>query len=144
MTPLPHHYRVESNAEPSANVALSAEGLPGLEAAAPAEFDGPGDQWSPESLLLASVASCFQLSFRAIAGASRLPWTSLRCGVRGTLDKTDEGPRFVRVDVHASLVVPADVDEAKGVRLLQKAEKACLVTNSLRADVHLETDVTKG
>jgi hypothetical protein len=33
----------------------------------PREFDGRGNQWSPESLLAAALADCFVLSFRAVA-----------------------------------------------------------------------------
>ena len=70
MQELPHHYVVSANAKTVGNVALSANGVSDLESAPPAEFGGPGDQWSPESLLVAAVADCFILSFRAIARAS--------------------------------------------------------------------------
>jgi uncharacterized OsmC-like protein len=30
-------------------------------------FDGPGDAWSPENLLLAAVQSCFLFTFQAVA-----------------------------------------------------------------------------
>lgn len=143
MTPLPHHYLVGSDAQPDGAVGLAAEGLPTLLADAPTEFDGPGDQWSPEAMLLAAVLSCFQLSFRAIAGASKLPWTSLHCDADGTLDKSDGATRFVRIDLRARLAVPADVDEAKSRRLLEKAEKTCFITNSLNVEVSLETEVER-
>ena len=143
MTPLPHHYRVGSDAQPDGIVGLTSEGLPSLHAAAPAEFDGPGDQWSPESMLLAAVLSCFQLSFRAIAGASKLSWTSLHCDADGTLDQSGGATRFVKIDLRARLVVPADVDEGKSRRLLQKAEKTCFITNSLNVEVSLDTEVER-
>jgi hypothetical protein len=40
--------------------------------AAPAEFGGPGDQWSPESLLAGAIASCFALTFRFVARAQKV------------------------------------------------------------------------
>jgi hypothetical protein len=36
---------------------LASSGVADLAADAPAEFDGPGDAWSPEQLLLAAVES---------------------------------------------------------------------------------------
>ena len=42
------------------------EGVRVIESAPPKEFDGPGDQWSPEQLLTAAVADCFVLNFRTM------------------------------------------------------------------------------
>ena len=70
MEELPHHYIVSSSASSEGSVLVEAVGLPSLETAPPAEFGGPGDKWSPESLLVAAVADCFILTFRAIARAS--------------------------------------------------------------------------
>ena len=141
MQDFPHHYRVAATAKESGNVELSSEGVATIASAPPAEFGGPGDQWSPESLLVAAVADCFVLSFRAIARASKFDWTSLSCNVVGALDRVERVTQFTGFDVTAELVVPAGTDEAKAQRLLQKAEDACLITNSLIADSHLEATV---
>jgi len=37
--------------------------------------------------------------------------------------------------------VPADSNEERARRLLATAEKNCLITNSLTADVHLEAEI---
>lgn len=141
MQDLPHHYRVAAAAETAGNVVLSSAGVNDLPSAPPAEFGGPGDQWSPESLLVAAVADCFILSFRAVARASRIEWTSLRCEVEGTLDRVDRTTQFTSFAVVATLDVPAGTDEQKAIRVLEKAEQVCLITNSLKADSHLEATV---
>ena len=141
MQDLPHHYLVSADAKSAGNVVLSSSGVADLASAPPAEFGGPGDQWSPESLLVAAVADCFILSFRAIARASRLEWDGLTCEVGGTLDRVDRKTMFTGFDVSATLDVPAGIDEAKAHRLLEKAEQACLITNSLIAESHLEAIV---
>ena len=141
MQDLPHHYVVAADAKAAGNVVLSSSGVDDLLSAAPAEFGGPGDQWSPESLLVAAVADCFILSFRAISRASRLEWNALTCEVEGTLDRVDRVTQFTQFSVVARLDVPADTDVNKAERLLEKAEKACLITNSLKADSHLEATV---
>jgi organic hydroperoxide reductase OsmC/OhrA len=38
---------------------VTADGLPDLRSAPPLDFDGPGDAWRPEHLLLAAVETCF-------------------------------------------------------------------------------------
>jgi organic hydroperoxide reductase OsmC/OhrA len=141
MQDFPHHYRVAASAKDSGNVELSSEGVATIASAPPVEFGGPGDQWSPESLLVAAVADCFVLSFRAIARASKLDWTSLSCNVVGALDRVERVTQFTGFEVTAELVVPAGTDETKAQRLLQKAEDACLITNSLIADSHLDATV---
>jgi organic hydroperoxide reductase OsmC/OhrA len=87
MQALPHRYRVTGAAGIIGDVELTAERLMVLRSASPAEFDGPGDRWSPETLLVGAVADCFILTFRAIAKASKLSWVSLVCDVTGTLDR---------------------------------------------------------
>jgi len=141
MRPYPHHYSVEATARGTGTVALSAAGLPSLQTAPPAEFDGPGDQWSPETLLVGAVADCFILTFRAIARASSLSWTDLRCDAVGTLDRVEGATRFTQLEMHAHLTVPAGVDTGKARRLLEKAEKTCLITNSLALTPTLICDV---
>ena len=50
--PLPHHYTVRLTGGPSGYVIVTADGPPELRSAPPLDFDGPGDAWSPEHLLL--------------------------------------------------------------------------------------------
>jgi peroxiredoxin-like protein len=141
MQNLPHHYGVSAAAEVDSAVRLTSTGLPVLESDAPAEFGGPGDQWSPETLLVASVTDCFILTFKAIAHASKFSWISLTCDVEGTLDMVDRQIRFTHFEVTASLTMPPDMNEEKAMKLLEKAEQACLITRSLTADTRLNASV---
>lgn len=141
MQPFPHHYAAAARAETQGDVALESARLPALDSAPPAEFGGPGDRWSPETLFVAAVADCFVLTFRAIAGVSRFPWLSLSCDVRGTVDRVDRVTQFTELTVNARLRIPAGGNEEQARRLLAKAEDTCLVTNSLKVRPQLETAV---
>jgi len=141
MQPFPHHYAVRAVSDPTGAVPLAGAGLPALTTATPAEFGGPGDQWSPETLLAGAVASCFALTFRALASARRMEWTSLDCHVTGTLDRAERVTRFIEMQVVARLLVPAGADAEVAQRLLVRAEETCLVTRSLNATVHLDASV---
>jgi organic hydroperoxide reductase OsmC/OhrA len=142
MHPFPHLYTVNASIRPSGDVPLSTEGVRVIESASPKEFDGPGNQWSPEGLLTAAVADCFVLSFRAIATASKYTWHHLEARTRGTLDRVDGKMRFTRFDTHAKLHVAPGADVERAKRLLEKAETACLVLNSLSSEKHLTLEVT--
>jgi len=146
MHDFPHTYKASARAHTDANedVMLRSAGLPDLASAPPAEFGGPGDRWSPETLLVAAVADCFILTFRAIAGASKYVWTSLDCAVEGELDRVERVTQFTGFRVSASLVVPPGSDVERAERLLAKAEQNCLITSSLKAPAHLSAHVTIG
>ena len=141
MQELPHHYAVTAAGAVDGDVELTAERLPSLRSASPAEFGGPGDRWSPETFLVGAVADCFILTFRAVARASKLSWTLLQCDVTGTLDRADRVTQFTRLDVRAHLTVPAGADPDQARRALEKAERSCLIVNSLKAAIHLEPEV---
>jgi peroxiredoxin-like protein len=141
MQAYPHRYLVDASTQPAGSVVLSAAGLSPLHTAPPAEFGGPGDQWSPETLLVGAVADCFVLTFRAIATASRFPWTALRCSAEGQLDRVEGVTRFTRLALRARLTVPPGSDREKAKRLLEKAEKSCLITNSLALASELTCEV---
>ena len=141
MQELPHHYVVTAHAEGSKNVSLSSDNLPDLETAGPPQFGGPGDVWSPETLLVGAVADCFILSFRAIARKARLDWQTLECRAEGELDKIDKLTQFTGFKVSAKLTIADEKDRKKAGVILEKAEKYCLITNSMKADSHLEAEV---
>jgi organic hydroperoxide reductase OsmC/OhrA len=144
MHPYPHLYTVQATAEPTGDVPLTAAGLPAIATAPPAEFDGPGDRWSPETLLCGAVADCFLLSFRAVARASKLDWNSLDCSVDGKLERVDGRTFFTEIVVRATLRVPAGTDQDRATKLLEKAEHVCLVSNSLVAQRRLDSTVLVG
>jgi organic hydroperoxide reductase OsmC/OhrA len=139
--PYPHRYEVSAVMQGVEPIRLASPGLPGLESAPPAEFDGPGDRWSPETLLVGAVVDCFALTFRAVARASRYEWTRLACRAEGVLDRAEGTTHFTEIHLHATLDIPAGSDGAQGERLLAKAERGCLVSNSLRTAVHLQAEV---
>jgi organic hydroperoxide reductase OsmC/OhrA len=141
MQDLPHHYFASAEGTSDGDVLLDAPRVAGLRSASPAEFGGPGDRWSPETLLVGAVADCFVLTFRVVARASRLPWSSLCCEAIGTLDRVGRAMQFTQLTLHASLSIPAGVDPYQARRALDKAEQNCLVSNSLKATIHLEADV---
>ncbi len=144
MQDLPHHYTVNAKAAESGDVTLSAPGLADIVSAPPAEFGGPGDRWSPESLLVAAVADCFVLTFRAIARASKLDYVDLDCEAVGELDRVERTTKFTAVSVKATLRVPDNADREKAEKLLHKAESNCLITNSMACPVTLDCEVIAG
>lgn len=143
MHPFPHRYAVSSEVAPDGDIVLRSEGIPDLATITPPEFDGPGGKWSPETLLVAAVADCFLLTFRGIARASKMSWSSLSVRCVGTLERPDRVSQFTRFDLDARLSIPADVGEEQARRILTRAEETCLVTRSLKGETHLNIEIAR-
>jgi len=139
--PFPHHYHVGMRCTASGSVELHAEGLPDLATLPPTEFGGPGDHWSPETLLVGALASCFALSFRAIAARRQLAFHTLDCAVEGLLEREGGNSRFTAFTLRARLVLAAGGDREAAEKALLHAKQGCLISNSLSGAVHLETGV---
>jgi peroxiredoxin-like protein len=138
--PLPHRYEVRIAGGADGYAQLLGAGVPALRTAPPLEFDGPGDAWSPEQLLLAAVAACFLMTFRSVAAASRIEFTSLSVEAEGVVDRVDGRTRFTEIILRPRPAVPAGVDAARLRRALEKAEQACLVSASLNTSIRLEAE----
>lgn len=141
MHPYPHTYIASASGQGKGSVTVGSPKLPNLETAAPPQFDGPGGVWSPETLLCASLADCFILTFRAVSRAARFEWSRLECRVEGVLERSGRTSQFTRFTTFAKLTVPAGADTAQAHELLERAEQGCLIANSLNGSRTLETQI---
>ena len=132
MHPYPHRYIAAAAGASIGVVTVTSPRLPSFDTAPPPEFDGPGDVWSPETLLCASIADCFILTLRALSRAARYRWLQLDCRVEGVLERVGPNSQFTHYTTFAQLQVPTGSDVAKARELLERAEHGCLIANSLR------------
>jgi peroxiredoxin-like protein len=116
--------------------------VPDLRTAPPLDFEGPGDAWSPEQLLLAAVEACFLLTFRSVAQASRLEFVSLSVEAEGVVDRVEGVTRFTEIVLRPRVALPPGTDGVRVRRALEKAERVCLVSASLDTPIRLEPEIT--
>jgi len=109
---------------------------------APPEFHGQPGLWTPEHFLIAAVAGCFVTTFIAIAELSKFEFVSLEASAVGLLEKGEGGFQFSRVTIRPVLTIANDSDRERALRLLEKAERSCLVSRSLRSEVLLEPTIS--
>lgn len=113
-----------------------------LEVATPPEFPGGVEGiWSPEHLFVASVSSCFMTTFTAIAEYSKLQFEELSVPATGLM--SNESGKFAITEIVLSpkLVIQDENQKDKALRILQKAEEACLITRSIKTEVKLEPTI---
>lgn len=141
MQDFPHIYKVISSGNVDGDLISGAENLPKIVVAPPKQFGGTGEQWSPEDLLMAAVANCLILSFKAIAKASKFEWEQIECEAEGILDKVERKLLFTHVVCRVKLVIPASQKKETAERLLLKAEETCLVSNSMSCESAIECEI---
>jgi peroxiredoxin-like protein len=113
-----------------------------LEFSAPPEFHGHAGIWTPEHMLVGAVASCFINTFAAISEFSKFAFVSLRLEAKGVLEKGEGGYRFTEIFLYPELTITRPEDRERAQRLLEKAERACLITRSLSSKVTTTPTIT--
>ena len=141
MKPLPHEYEVYLTGGPQGYATNSAAGLADLTTAPPPEYDGPGDAWSPEHLLLAAVNSCFLFTFRAVARASHVNFVDVDARTWGSVSKVDGVVRFTEIVVRPTVTAAPGCTIEALKRAIDKTTSHCLVSSSLAIPVRVEAAI---
>ena len=120
---------------PDLNIGNAASGGC-IEVATPPEFPkGIPGIWSPEHLFTAAVSSCLMTTFLAIAENSKLDFVSFRCGSKGKLENVNGKFLMTEVILEPVVTVKEEKEREKALKVLQKAELNCLISNSIKAKV---------
>jgi peroxiredoxin-like protein len=137
-----HEYRTTVRWDGQRKGTLGAPGLGEIAVATPPEFPGghPGI-WSPEHLYVASVEVCVMTTFLAIAENSKLEFTHYSSSAEGILEKTETGYRMTEITVKPRIVIREDAAREKAARAIEKAEKVCLISNSMKTVVRLQAEI---
>ena len=143
MKPLPHRYDVQLKGGPTGYAHADSVGRRTLATAPPREFGGPGDAWSPEHLLLASVESCFLFTFRAIARAAKLEFLNINIHAEGVVDRQIGVTKFTEIILRPRLTFARGVDRAKVAAVISKTQKECLVSATLATPVEVQAEIAE-
>lgn len=131
-----HEYRVQTLCVGPRKGIVHAEAvLPAVSFSAPPEFLGEAGLWTPEHFLVASVASCFMSTFSGIAERSRFEYASFHLGAEGLVSNEDGAWRFTEIKLSPDVAVLNDTDRDRAMKLLEKAEKSCLIARSLQCKI---------
>jgi len=133
-----HEYRVNAFGAGARNGVVQAEGvLSCISFSAPPEFLGEPGHWTPEHFLVAAVASCFVSTFSGIAEKSRLGFASFNLDAEDVLGNENGIWLFTEIRLRPVVSILKEEDRDRVMRLLEKAEKSCLIARSLQCKVVL-------
>lgn len=120
----------------SPEVALASPEHACLEVATPPEFPkGVPGIWSPEHLFTAAVVSCFMTTFLSIAENSKLDFKSFTCDSSGKLDMVNGKLQMTEVFLFPVVTVLEETARDRAFKVLMKTKSACLISNSITANV---------
>jgi organic hydroperoxide reductase OsmC/OhrA len=80
-------------------------------------------------------------TFLAIAENSRLEFKEFSCNAVGVLDQVEGKFLMTEVILNPTLIITKEEDKEKALRVLDKSEKACLISNSITSKVSLNPTV---
>lgn len=120
---------------------LSGDGKPHLRLASPPEFKGEANVWTPEDLFVAAVNMCTLTTFASFAQRLGLPIDEYTSEAEGTLEFSEGRYRFTKIVLRPTIVVADGAALNRTALVLEDAHRACLVANSITAEVVIEPDI---
>ena len=138
-----HTFQVEARWQEGLRGEIQASGASvTVPFAVPKEFGGPGGEWTPEHFFSSAVASCVMATFLSMAQMSKLVIASYQSRGTCTMEKAEGGGfKITGVTLEPRITVPAEKDRERAQRLIEKAEKMCPVSNSIKCPVAVKATV---
>lgn len=113
-----------------------------IEVATPPEFSkGMAGIWSPEHLLVAAVNSCLMTTFLAIAENSKLSYASFSSKAVGKLEVVEGKYMISEITLMPSLGIFSEDQRERALKVLQKSEAACLISNSVKSRIIFQPEI---
>ena len=121
---------------------LSLKGFPTITVATPPEFpQGVPNTWSPEHLFVASANICLMTTFLAIAENSNLKFSSYSAGGSGKMERVDGKFVISEIELKPKIVISEEKDKDKALRIIEKAERGCLISRSMNTKTILSPEI---
>jgi organic hydroperoxide reductase OsmC/OhrA len=137
-----HRYIVRTYPLGDGRLSLEAPLKPGLEVATPPEYkDGIPGVWSSEELLIGSVATCFELTARAVAKRRDVPIHGFRTEATGHVQSKNGLLHFIAIEL--DVLIETDVGRESDAELIATlAEEQCVVADALEIPIRMTIEIT--
>lgn len=109
----------------------------------PPEMNGPGVGTNPDEMLLGAAATCYLITLAAMIERSDLPLKEMSLMSDGIVDVTNGVITYKKI-IHKPFVSLMDQatsdDYSKLEKLINKAEKSCMISRALKGNVEIELE----
>ena len=138
-----HNYEVDVNwIEDRIGILYSPELNDEMQVATPPQFPKGIDKvWSPEHLFTAAVNSCLMTTFLSIAENSKLEFKRFNSKAYGKLEMVDGRYIMSEIVLMPALTIINEEDRDKALKVLNKSEAACLISNSVKSKIIFKPEI---
>lgn len=106
----------------------------------PPEMEGPGVGTNPDEMLLGAAATCYIITLAAMIERANLPLKEMALESEGIVDVTNGVFTYKKI-IHRPTVALTNNASEKDYTLLrklvQKAEKSCMISRAIQGNVEL-------
>jgi organic hydroperoxide reductase OsmC/OhrA len=112
--------------------------------ASPVAFGGLKGRWTPEELLLCSIAGCFTTTFRTLAEGSKFDFADLQVEAEALVNKAEAGYVIGEIVIRPHLMIHSEEYRKTGFLVLRKTGALCLVLRALAVSTKIRPRVDVG
>ena len=107
-----------------------------------AELGGLQGRWTPEQLLLFSLAGSFTTTFHDVARTAKLEYTDLEVEIEGRVRRTrGAGCNFNEILIRPRLTVQSEQECEAGLMLLRRTKSLCMISRAISVPQTMEPTV---
>jgi len=107
-----------------------------------AELGGLQGRWTPEQLLLCSLAGCFTTTFHDVARSAKFEFTDLEVEIEGSVRRSrTAGCNFNEILIRPRLTVSLEEQRETGLALLRRAKSICMISRAISVPQTMEPTV---
>lgn len=144
MIKFPMNFEVQSSSRSGMQNTWSAQtgDLAPMTLAIPLEFKGPGGGYSPEDLFALSILNCMIAMFKVYSEKDGVQFEEIQGKAAITLDKiaSENLIAVTHVDIHLHVTGASDIEKAK--KIMDRATKDCIISNSIKSGKTFHIEVT--
>jgi peroxiredoxin-like protein len=120
----------------------SSTGNPAIKIALPENLEGPGGDWSPDEMFVASAEACAMLTFFWLLKDKGVEIASYESETEGVSQITPGGIfRFTKLTIKPTITIKKEEDKLEVREAIKKLDDWCCVSNSTKADVIIEAEI---
>jgi organic hydroperoxide reductase OsmC/OhrA len=103
------------------------------------ELGGLQGRWTPEQLLLCSLAGCFTTTFHDVARGAKFEYTDLEVEIEGSVKRSrTSGCNLTEILIRPRLTVQVEDQREPGLALLRRTKALCMISRAVTTPQTLE------
>lgn len=140
----PLFFEVDLNWLPQTKGILTAKDTHGpIYVDTPLQFGGFEKEWTPEHLFLSSLSSCYMSTFLSFVRKMDFELSHFECKIIGEIEVVEGKYKFTTINLFPKVFIAEEANKPKALAAIEKANKYCIISNSIDAIIYYHTEVVE-